>query len=143
LEDTIIIREMSIEDYEQVVRLWSSIEGVGLSDADTQVNISKFLKRNVGLSFVAEGNGQQIVGAILCGHDGRRGYLHHLAVSSFYRKKGIASRLINNCFAKLKEEGISKCHLFVFSNNQQGMNFWKHIKFHKRNDLNIFSKVIE
>ncbi len=143
MEDTIIIREMSIEDYEQVVRLWSSIEGIGLSDADTQVNINKFLKRNVGLSFVAEDERQQIVGAILCGHDGRRGYLHHLAVSPICRKKGIASRLVKNCFAKLKEEGISKCHLFVFSNNQQGMNFWKHIKFHKRSDLNIFSKDLE
>lgn len=143
MEERILIREMSIEDYDQVVKLWLSIEGLGLSDADTQGNISRFLKRNVGLSFVAEEDGQQIVGCILCGHDGRRGYLHHLAVSPTYRKRGIASRLVANCVTKLKEEGVSKCHLFVFSNNQQGLNFWNYIKFHKRKDLNIFSKDIE
>jgi ribosomal protein S18 acetylase RimI-like enzyme len=143
LDDRIIIREMSIEDYAEIVRLWSSIEGIGLSDADSHENINTFLKRNVGLSFVAEEIGEQIFGAILCGHDGRRGYLHHLAVSPAYRKNGIAGRLVANCLAKLKEEGISKCHLFVFVNNQQGIDFWNHLGFHKRNDINIFSKDIE
>ncbi|TWH47708.1 GNAT family N-acetyltransferase [Sporomusa sp. KB1] len=137
-----IIREMSIEDYAKVMALWSSIEGLALGDADTQRNISRFLKRNAGLCFVAE-NERQVVGAILCGHDGRRGYLHHLAVSPSYRKNGIARRLVANCLNKLTEEGISKCHLFVFANNQQGMDFWQHIGFHKRNDINIFSQDIE
>ena len=142
MDDSIIIREMSIDHYAKVMKLWSSIEGLGLSDADTQQNISVFLKRNVAMSFIAEEEQHQIVGAILCGHDGRRGYLHHLAVSPIYRKNGIASELVAACFAKLKEEGISKCHLFVFANNQQGMNFWNHIGFHQRNDLNIFSKDV-
>jgi ribosomal protein S18 acetylase RimI-like enzyme len=143
LDDRVIIREMSIEDYAEVVKFWSSIEGIGLSDADTYGNINTFLKRNVGLSFIAEENERQVVGAILCGHDGRRGYLHHLAVSPVYRKNGIASQLVANCLAKLKEEGIRKCHLFVFVNNQQGMDFWNHLGFRKRNDINIFSKDIE
>jgi ribosomal protein S18 acetylase RimI-like enzyme len=142
LDVRIVIRDMSIDDYAEIVELWSSTEGVGLSDADSLENINTFLKRNIGLSFVAEENGKQIVGAILCGHDGRRGYLHHLAVNLVYRKNGIASQLVANCLAKLKEEGIKKCHLFVFSNNQQGLNFWNHIGFHKRNDLHVFSKDI-
>lgn len=141
--DNITIREMSIDNYAEVMKFWSSIEGIGLSGADTLENINTFLKRNVGLSFIAQESGEQIVGAILCGHDGRRGYLHHLAVSPAYRKNGIARRLVANCLAKLKEEDISKCHLFVFVNNQQGMDFWNHLGFYKRNDINIFSKDIE
>ncbi|CQR74906.1 Acetyltransferase YpeA [Sporomusa ovata DSM 2662] len=142
MDASVIIREMSMEDYTKVMALWSGLEGLALGNADTQPNIRRFLKRNAGLCFVAE-NEQQIVGAILCGHDGRRGYLHHLAVSPSYRKNGIARRLVANCLNKLKEEGISKCHLFVFANNQQGMDFWQHIGFHQRNDINIFSQDIE
>lgn len=142
MDNEIVIREMTIEDYAQVIQLWSNTEGIGLSDADTQENIKKFLERNDGLSFIAQKDNKQIVGTILCGHDGKRGYLHHVAVNLGYRKKGIASRLVENCLAKLKEEGISKCHLFVFTTNQQGMEFWRHIGFHKRSDISIFSKDV-
>lgn len=142
MDNEIVIRAMTIEDYAQVIQLWSNTEGIGLSDADTQENIKKFLERNDGLSFIAQKDNKQIVGTILCGHDGKRGYLHHVAVNLGYRKKGIASRLVENCLAKLKEEGISKCHLFVFTTNQQGMEFWRHIGFHKRSDISIFSKDV-
>lgn len=142
MDGKIIIQEMSIEDYAQVVQLWSSSEGVGLSEADTHENINRFLTRNAGLSFVAKDD-KQIVGAILCGHDGRRGFFYHLAVSPVYRNHGIGSSLVANCTAKLKGEGINKGHLFVFANNQQGMDFWSHIGFHKRTDIHIFSKNID
>ncbi|MBC8015504.1 MAG: GNAT family N-acetyltransferase [Sporomusaceae bacterium] len=134
----ITIRKMKIEDYEKVIKLWTSVEGVALSDADEKEEISLFLNRNSGLSFVAEGD-DKVIGAILCGHDGRRGYLHHLAVDAQYRGNKIGRNLVEHCLIKLKEEGIRKCHLFVFANNQQGMNFWSHIGFHKREDINIFS----
>ncbi|VBB06735.1 acyl-coa n-acyltransferase [Lucifera butyrica] len=142
MENKITIREMKIEDYAQVWQLWSSTEGVGLSDADTQENISLFLKRNAGLSFVAETGGQEIVGAILCGHDGRRGYLHHLTVNAAYRRNGIGRRLVENCFRRLKQAGIRKCHLFVFKDNHLGMNFWHKTGFLTRNDLHILSRDV-
>lgn len=141
LNDKIIIREMKIGDYEKLISLWMSTEGIGLSDADNKEEIGMFLNRNIGLSFVAEEK-QEIVGAILCGHDGRRGYLHHLAVSALYRGSGIGTQLVENCLNKLREEGIRKCHLFVFTNNQQGMNFWDHIGFKIRSDLKVFSKDV-
>lgn len=133
-----IIREMKIEDYETVVKIWTSVEGVVLSDADAKDEISLFLNRNSGFSFVAA-ESDKVIGAILCGHDGRRGYLHHLAVEAQYRGNKLGKKLVEHCLIKLKEEGIRKCHLFVLENNQQGMDFWSHIGFHKREDINIFS----
>ncbi|WP_425057864.1 Acetyltransferase YpeA [Sporomusa carbonis] len=141
MDKKIVIRAMDSNDYEKVMNLWSTTEGIGLSDADTKANIEMFLNRNSGLSCVAE-LGEHIVGAVLCGHDGRRGYFHHLAVNTVYRGRGIARQLIGYCLSRLKEQGISKCHLFVFTNHQRGIAFWSHMGFYKRTDLNVFSKDI-
>lgn len=142
MADEMIIREMDRKDYAQVIKLWSNTDGIGLNEADSQENINHFLERNQGLSFVAELGGRQIVGAVLCGHDGRRGYLHHLAVSALHRRSGIGRKLVEHCLAKLEQKHIKKCHLFVFTNNQEGMSFWNHIGFYQRNELYIYSKDI-
>ncbi|MBP2642667.1 MAG: GCN5-related N-acetyltransferase [Firmicutes bacterium] len=139
--EKIRIREMKISDYTQVMGLWSESEGVGLSEADSLENIALFLKRNNGLSFVAEQAGK-IVGAILCGQDGRRGYLYHLSVNKEYRRQKIASKLVGFCLAKLEEHGIQKCHIFVFPDNQEGISFWDNYGFKRREDLFIFSTTI-
>ena len=139
--DDIVIREMDIQDYEKIMDLWWHAEGVRLSDADSKENIGKFLKRNAGISFIAERDGE-IIGTILCGYDGRRGYLHHLTVKAAYRGNGLGRRLVESCLTELQKQGIKKCHLFVLADNQQGMNFWNHIGFQRRDDVNIFSKDI-
>lgn len=142
MENQIVISEMTIADYSQVIQLWSNTEGIGLSDADTQENIEKFLQRNTGLSLVAK-IGNQIIGAVLAGHDGRRGYLHHLCVSLAYRRNGIGRQLVESCMVRLREQGISKCHVFVFIDNQQGRMFWNNNGFKKREELYIFSKNLD
>jgi N-acetylglutamate synthase len=96
----IIIRSLCIEDYDAVVTLWRRSEGVGLNESDTREAIAAFLRRNLRLSFVAQKRGR-IIGAVLCGHDGRRGYLHHLAVSKRHRQRGIGRQLVNTCLIKL------------------------------------------
>ncbi len=135
------IREMKIEDYNFVMKMWKQIEGICLSDADSKEKIDRYLKRNPGLSFVAEKN-KNIVGTILCGHDGRRGYIHHLAVKQKYRNQGLGRDLVQKSLGKLKEIDIEKCHLFVFVDNNQAQNFWKNIGWEKRNDLFVFSKYV-
>lgn len=136
------IREMKIEDYDEVFYLWSNTEGIGLNASDTRENIEVFLARNSGLSVVAEDNDGEIVGALLCGHDGRRGYFHHLAVHPDYRKQGIGKSLVNHCLHGLKESGIPKCHLFAFGSNLPGIQFWQHLAFSIRDNLLILSKDI-
>ncbi|MCB0153428.1 MAG: GNAT family N-acetyltransferase, partial [Anaerolineae bacterium] len=80
------IREMTPQDLAQVLVLWQQAEGVGLSEADSPDRLTRFLEHNPGLSFVAI-NGNQLVGAVLGGHDGRRGYIHHLAVAANERRR--------------------------------------------------------
>lgn len=133
------IREMSIEQYDDIYQLWENSKGVGLSDADDKPEIGKFLHRNPGLSFTAWVE-NTLVGAILCGHDGRRGYIHHLAVSKSYRRGGVGKVLVDCCFRELGQRGISKCHLFVFRDNEVGLAFWNGLDWISRNELLLMSQ---
>ncbi len=138
---TINIHEMSIEDYPEVYRLWEMSEEIGLSKADSPHNIGKFLDRNPGMSFTAWTEGKMI-GAVLCGHDGRRGYIHHLMVHPDYRRKGIGQSLVSRCMYALTRIGIQKCHLFVFEDNLDGIKFWESLGWTKRVELTMMSQFI-
>ncbi|WP_035796060.1 GNAT family N-acetyltransferase [Clostridium akagii] len=132
------IRKMKIEDYETVVELWNNTKGVQLDEADSKENISRYLNRNPGLSLVAE-RGNEIVGAVLCGHDGRRGFIHHLAVHEGHRMNGIGKKIMAECLNMLKKEHIELCYLFVFIDNDHGIKFWNTLGCEKTEDLNIMS----
>jgi ribosomal protein S18 acetylase RimI-like enzyme len=115
---------MTIEDYERVVELWRRTEGIILSDTDEKQAMLRFLIRNPGLSLVAEVK-DEVIAAILCSHDGRRGYLHHLAVDGRYRRQGLGSRLVQECLSLLEREGIVKCNIFILEQNERGIAFWE------------------
>lgn len=136
------IREMTITDYDDVYALWKACEGIGLSDADSKEGIKRFLERNPGLSYIGL-DGGQVVGAALCGHDGRRGYIHHLAVAKSHRKQGIGRSLVSRCMFALMQIGIAKCHLFVFDDNQEAINFWKKVGWTQRVELLMMSQHLE
>ncbi|WP_126310557.1 GNAT family N-acetyltransferase [Methylomusa anaerophila] len=138
-----MIREMTIRDYDDVIKLWQKTAGIGLSDADSRENIRRYMERNPGLSYVAEQNGAGIIGAVLCSHDGRRGYLHHLAVDACCRGQGLGRSLVERCMAKLREAGITKCHVFIFKDNETGKAFWTHNSWAVRQDLTIASRNID
>ena len=130
---------MGIEDYAEVIALWRSTEGLGLSKADSEEGISRFLIHNPGLSYVARRKGG-LVGAVLCGCDGRRGYIHHLAVEKGNRRLGIGKALVSNCLKTLNEQGIQKCHIFVFTDNQLAIDFWNAATWKQRFELILMSK---
>jgi N-acetylglutamate synthase len=131
-----IVRHFRIEDFDAVIALWRRTEGVGLNESDTRRANTAYLRRNPKLSFVAEKDGR-IIGAVLCGHDGRRGYLHHLAVSKRHRGRGIGRRLVNACLAKLRQAGIPKCNIFIFASNAEGMKFWTRTGWSLRTELRL------
>lgn len=137
------IRAMTIDDYDPVIDLWQATEGMGLSQADTRESIARYLDRNPGLSLVAIGEQDELAGAVLCGHDGRRGLLHHLAVRDTYRGKGLGSALVESCLDKLAADGIEKCHLFVYTRNQSGRAFWQNTGWYERPELVLMSKDIK
>lgn len=137
-----MIREMKIEDYEQVHILWRTIKGFGIRSVDdAEEGVERFLKRNPGLSAVAEEDGK-IVGCILCGHDGRRGCLYHVCVAQDYRMRGIGKSMVIHCMEKLKEERINKVSLIAFTKNDIGNTFWKEMGWTKREDLNYYDFVL-
>jgi len=129
------IRHMLISDYDEVYKLWAGTSGMGLRTLDdSPEGIAKFLKRNPGTCFVAQIEDQP-VGVILCGHDGRRGYIYHTAVQPEHRKNGIGKALVLAALDALKKEGIHKAALVVFCENDLGNQFWESVGFKKRNDL--------
>jgi ribosomal protein S18 acetylase RimI-like enzyme len=135
------IRPMEHKDYRGVYELWESCQGIGLGDSDTEPRILQFLDRNPGLSYVAC-EGDRIVGAVLCGDDGRRGYIHHLAVRPSHRRRGVGRNLVTQCLDALARKNIHKCHLFIFRDNQAGIKFWQDGGWSRRDDLHVMSKFI-
>jgi N-acetylglutamate synthase len=136
-----VIAPMTAADFGKVLRLWQNTEGVGLNESDTETNLASYLERNPRMSFIARHN-SEIIGAVLCGHDGRRGYLHHLAVAKEHRKQGIGKGLVNACLARLESLGITKCNIFLYANNADGEAFWRHNGWMQRSDLCVLQKVL-
>ena len=133
-----MVRVMTIEDYDQVKELWNSIKGFGIrSMDDSREGVARFLKRNPTTSVVAEEDGK-VVGAILCGHDGRRGCLYHVCVHKDYRMRGIGKSMVAFAMEALKKEEINKVSLIAFTKNDIGNAFWKEIAWTKREDLNYY-----
>ena len=136
------IKVMAIEDYEKVYQLWSNTSGMGIRSLDdSKKGISKFLLRNPTSNFVAMIN-CEIVGVILCGHDGRRGYIYHTAVKNNYRCQGIGKALLEAVYYALEQEGITKAGLVVFKTNEIGNSFWQSQGWEERIDLNYYSNAI-
>lgn len=134
-------RPMTIADYDAVLALWKKTEGLGLNESDAREAIAAYLARNPGLSSVAIDATGLMVGAVLCGHDGRRGYLHHLAVHKEARGQGIGRALVDTSLACLRELGLPKCNLFLLANNTAGRDFWIHEGWTARDDLIVVQKA--
>ncbi len=133
-----MVRTMTIEDYDGVSALWKTINGFAIRSVDdSREGVEAFLRRNPTTSVVAEEDGK-IVGAILCGHDGRRGCLYHVCVHKDYRRHGIGKAMVVKCMQELKNEKINKVSLIAFTKNDIGNAFWNCIGWTKREDLNYY-----
>ncbi len=135
------IRTMTMDDYAAVRDLWTRSEGIVLRDWDSLQSMDGYLRRNPGSSFVALSD-SEIVGAVICGHDGRRGYLQHLAVNQNYRHRGIGQRLVEHAVAQLRIQGIRKCHIFILRDNFKALSFWRKIGWFPRSDIELMSMEI-
>jgi N-acetylglutamate synthase len=137
------ISEMTIGDYAEVLALWKACKDEGISvdeDVDSRESIAAYLNRHRGMSFVARRNGR-LVGAVLCGTDGRRGYLNHLAVEKAFRGSGIGKKLAERSLAGLERAGIRKCHIFVLKDNTAGQAFWAHNGWVMRDTFLVMSHL--
>ena len=136
------IRKMTIHDYDGVYRLWLNTPGMGLNTSDdSKDGIEKYLLRNPNTCFVAEKD-DEIIGVIMSGHDGRRGYIHHTAVKTSERGQCIGKLLVESAMNALEKEGINKVALVVFDDNEAGNRFWEKIGFTVQEDLVYRNKNI-
>jgi ribosomal protein S18 acetylase RimI-like enzyme len=140
IPDGFILRSFTLADYDDAFALWSATEGMGLGESDTQEAISSFLERNPGLSSVVHDSDGKLAGAVLCGHDGRRGYLHHLAVAKAHRGRGLGRALVAASLARLRAAGIPRTSIFLYASNLAGRAFWQHEGWRLREDIVIMQR---
>lgn len=136
----ITTRALVAGDYDAVVALWQSAEGVELAEGDSREDITRYLARNPGLSRVAEVDGT-MVGAVLCGHDGRRGLIYHLAVAQDHRGRGIGRVLVDECVAGLQRDGLQRAFILVVEDNHRGRDFWTARGFEELDDARIMGRT--
>ncbi|MCE5229472.1 GNAT family N-acetyltransferase [bacterium] len=136
--DPITYHPMSLADHPEAYALWQATPGVGVSLADERAGVERYLARNPNMSFVARLGGR-IIGTLMAGHDGRRGYMFHLAVAPEFRNRGIARELVNRSLAALKADGIERTHILVYSNNASGRDFWAHLGWQRIDFMDLFS----
>ena len=117
-------RDFRIEDYDAAVELWNRVEGLDVAEGDDRATIERFLQRNPQLSRIAA-DGNKIIGAVLCGHDGRRGYIYHLAIDPAYEGRGLGRRLIGECLDGLERAGLERANILVAKDNPRGLQFWR------------------
>lgn len=134
------VRPMAIGDYDAVIDLMRATPGLSLRDADSHEATHRYLERNPGLSFVAE-VGARVVGCVMCGHDGRRGYLQHLVVLPEHRRLGIGATLVEQSLTALEQLGIRKCHIDVFKTNESAARFWTRRGWKLRADIDRYSVI--
>jgi N-acetylglutamate synthase len=120
----IVTREFSIDDYDAALQLWQRVEGLEIAEGDDRESVAHFLARNPGLSRVAFDDAA-IVGVVLCGHDGRRGHIYHLAVDPAYRRFGVGKRLVDECLGGLRRAAVVRAIILVAYDNPGGTEFWK------------------
>lgn len=136
------IRLMNIDDYDEIFALWRQCRGMGLRSLDdSRDGVSAFLKRNPSSCFVAE-EGGATVGAILCGNDGRRGYIYHMCVHSAYRNRGYGTALVEAACAALEKEGITRVCLNIVQGNEMAKKFWQDRGWEQKPFLEFYSKPV-
>lgn len=131
------LRDLLPEDYEQALALWNSAPGVRTSESFEE--FKRILARNPGLGCAAEAGGT-LIGAVLACHDGRRGYLYHLAVAESHRQCGVARAMVQRCLERLKAAGIERCSIHLIADNDDGAAFWKQIGWRERTDLKVMCR---
>jgi ribosomal protein S18 acetylase RimI-like enzyme len=124
MSDEITTREFLIDDYDAALQLWQRVEGLEVAEGDDREGVARFLARNPGVSRVAI-DGSAVVGVAMCGHDGRRGHVYHLAVDPAYRRYGLGRRLVKECLDGLRRAGVLRAIILVADNNFGGAEFWK------------------
>jgi N-acetylglutamate synthase len=141
--DLIQYKQFELEDVKEALHFWKSISGIFLhqNGEDSEEGLILYLRRNAGFSYIAKTE-NRIIGALMCGHDGRRGFIHHLGVDQNYRRMGIAKKLLDLSLEKLRAVGIRKCAIFVLKENREARKFYEYIGWVDEQKADIYSLLL-
>lgn len=133
------IRAITPADHAALLDLWRRTTGIQLRADDEYEPFCRYLERNPGLSLLVESE-CAVVASLLVGHDGRRGYLQHLAVDLPWRGRGLANALLDEALRRLQVLGVSKSHVFVLGAAPDALAFWlNRAGWSRREDIEVFS----
>ena len=137
----ILLRIMEVSDIPASIELWKNMKGLAIRGSDNIRDLSEHVKMNSSHNFVAA-SGDRLIGTVLGGFDGRRGYIYHLAVHEDFRKKNTGRELMERCFQSFKEINVSKCHMMVLSDNTEAQEFYAKIGCELRTEILVYSKTL-
>lgn len=129
LPPPVVIREYRAGDGEGLRALWA-IAGFH-SPGDDDRSLRRFAQHNAGMFLVAV-QGSAIVGSAMGGWDGRRGWIYHVATAPEYRREGLATRLVRQIEARLKELGSPRANAIVLEDNDEAIAFWESLGYRDR-----------
>lgn len=136
------LRPLQASDHADCVQLWAACDGVAMRTWEDAAALQQLLSRNPGLCWAAHHDGR-LVGTVLCGHDGWRGWLYHVAVAPALRRRGIATALIVRAQTELARAGIRRVHALVLAGNRDAAHFWNAVGWRMREDLTVVSAEME
>lgn len=136
------LSKLTVEDYDRAAAFWKETAGLGTVCIESREQFATFLQRNPGLSFKLADQ-EAIVGTVLCGHDGTRGYLHHIALALPYRGQGMSKMLVDKSLEELRSTGIRRCHFFIDPMNGEGERMLPTLEWTEERGVKVFTHDIE
>ncbi len=134
-----IIEKFSMKFYEEVIEVWRK-SGIRVGSTDTKEELKRIVRRSPQLFLVGKID-EKIIGVVIGGFDGRRGYVHHLAVNPDYQKKGYGKLILGELMNKFLELKVHKVHLFIEKYNKEVIEFYRNLGWEIRDDLIMMSYI--
>lgn len=122
-----LIRPFAPRDTEAVVALWCAC-GLARPQNDPHKDIARKLRVNPEWFLVAESDGA-IVGTVMAGYEGHRGWINYLGVAPAQQRGGLGQRLMDEAEARLRAAGCPKINLQVRPDNRAAIAFYERIGF--------------
>jgi len=133
------IENFSLQFYEDVVIIWKKT-GISITSSDTKKEVNVMLNKNPDLCLIAKID-EKVIGVVMGGFDGRRGYVHHLAIDPEYQRKGYGKLLMDELTERFQKKRVHKVHHFIEKHNKDVINFYRKLGWEIRNDLVMMSFV--
>ena len=127
---------------EQVIALWEAVFGYETAHNRPSLAIDKKLAIDDGLFFVAV-MGAEVVGTVMAGYDGHRGWIYSVAVHPNHRQQGIGSQLVSQAERALAGRGCLKINLQILPGNEAATAFYSSLGYAQEQRISMGKRIVE